>query len=100
MKKLKPLLAGLTLVLAFGVFNASTFTALADDPQGTGDTSKHPPCYPRCRPANPVTPGDSNTSNAALHANAEAATVVVSENGETTITTTVILALVQFWAGL
>jgi hypothetical protein len=66
MKKLKTLLLGLALVLSLAMFNAATVTTRAADPQGGGEGTKHPPCYPRCRPVAAPTPdGDAPATSAA-----------------------------------
>lgn len=73
MKQCQRLLALALLVLALGATAHGPFVARADDPQGVTDTTKRPPCYPRCsiRPTAPTntataTPVAANTSSAAL----------------------------------
>ena len=98
MKKRNLLLACLTLVIALSGFHVATFTALADDPQGTGDTSKHPPCYPRCRPLSDAPTSNSNVPNTPASANADTdAPAVLSDTAGVTVTETIITALVQLW---
>lgn len=93
MKKLKILLFGLGLVLSLSTFNAPAWTARAnsDDPQGGGDATKHPPCYPRCRPVLETTSNGGTPTQAAVAANT---TAVADDSAVSNITLNEILVLV------
>jgi len=52
MKKLRTILASLLLIMSLSTVSYHPSTVHAQDRggQGGGDTTKKPPCYPRCRP--------------------------------------------------
>lgn len=72
MKQYQRWLALTLLVLALGATAHGPFVARADDPQGTIDTSKRPPCYPRCQ-IRPAAPTNTVTATAANNASPFAA---------------------------